>query len=222
MLQFSHDLEAQLSNTNSQSEFIDLLKREMQRKPRFGFNTHGNVIPVPSPGGRNVTIIAAMDAKGGIGKNNDIPWNISPDMQQFKRLTTNHFVLMGRRTFASLNYKPLPNRMNVVMTSDIKKLYEDSPGTDIVGMFDLEAAVDAADGQMFIIGGAQIYKQALELDLVCDMILTRINHDAQCDTFFPEFDKRAWLPPAYSTHDLSGGVTMRYEYWRRRFSETSS
>lgn len=198
------------------------LPKSEQRKPRFGFNTHGNVIPVPNPGGRNVTLIAAMDSQNGIGKNNQIPWAISPDMQQFKRLTTDHYIVMGKKTFESLNSKPLPNRINIVLSRQPHYLIEEFYRWNNVCAFssleDASFAVGAS--QTFIIGGAQIYKEALDLGLVHDMILTRIQHNAQCDTFFPEFDQTEWLPPIYSTHALSGGVTMRYEYWQRVMPET--
>jgi dihydrofolate reductase len=188
-----------------------------QRKPRFGFNTLGNVIPVPSTTRRNVTIIAAMDAHNGIGKNNDMPWVISPDMQQFKRLTTDHTVVYGRKTFKSMGSKPLPDRLNVVLTSDLTSFYRNIVTyPDLVGMCDLKNAIEAiGDEQIFIIGGGHIYESALMSGLVNDMILTRLSHNAQCDVKFPDFNRGNWLPPTFSTHQLAGKISMRYEYWRR-------
>jgi dihydrofolate reductase len=224
MLQFDKNLKTQLSNVTSKAEFLAIAKHNLQRKPRFGFNTHGNVIPIPNPGGKNVTIIAAMDAKRGIGKNNGIPWAISPDMQQFKRLTMSHPVVMGRKTWESMGSKPLPGRLNIVVTRDIGKFYtelENRYHECTVAMPSLDLALAGIeDEQVFIIGGAEIYKQALELNLAHDMILTHFKHDAQCDTFFPELQERFWMGKSYSTHELSGGIYMRYEYWRRITLET--
>jgi dihydrofolate reductase len=210
---------------------------QQQRAARFGFNTHGNVIPVPNPSGRNITLIAAMDVKNGIGKNGVMPWAVSPDMKQFKRLTTGHAVIMGRKTFESLGCKPLPDRLNIVISRDgayIEKFHE-LPNLKF-GMT-LVGAVQYAEDyyrnqdfithgdvnrlpelpiQIFIIGGGEIYKQALQDNYVNDMILTRFNHDAQCDTFFPELQERFWLGHSYSSHFLSGGIKMRYEYWCRK------
>lgn len=194
---------------------------DKQRAPRFGFNTHGNVIPVPVLGNkRNVTIIAAMDAKGGIGKKGGMPWNVSPDMQQFKRLTSGQPVIMGRKTFESLKRKPLPDRVNIVLASDVSTVYDHADYPNLVAVSDLGMAVEFNDDeQIFIIGGGRIYESALINNLVDDMILTRFNNDAQCDVFFPDFNRGNWLDPVFSTHKLGGGVTMRYEYWQRRKEE---
>jgi dihydrofolate reductase len=219
-MHFDKALTATLNNCRSKREWTDALKRALIRKPRFGFNTHGNVIPVSNPGGKNITIIAAMDSENGIGKDNQIPWAISPDMQQFKRLTTGHTVIMGRKTFESLNGKCLPDRVNIVITRDIPGFYAKYNHTDLVALPSLEDALDAtADEQIFIIGGGEIYRQALDLNLAHDMILTRIQHNALCDTRFPTFNERDWFPPVHSTHQLSGGLSMRYEYWRLRLLE---
>lgn len=201
---------------------VTIIKEGQQRLSRFGFNTHGNVISVPNPGGRNVTMIAALDNMGGIGKNNDIPWKISPDMQQFKRLTVGYPIIMGRKTFESMGNKPLRCRTNVVLSRDISKVIGlNDDFENVIACGYLQNALDCLSAdQVFIIGGSEIYKESLRLNLVDDMILTRIMHNAECDTFFPEFDSKDWLPPAFSTHALSGGVTMRYEYWRKIQPET--
>jgi dihydrofolate reductase len=219
-MNFHQDLHAKLSQCTTKKEWLAVLRNAIVRKPRFGFNTHGNVIPVPNPGGKNVTLIAAMDSCNGIGKNNQIPWAISPDMQQFKRLTTGHPVIMGRKTFDSFGGKSLPNRTNVVISRDRATMDRlEQQYNNVLVFASLEDALTAfsSDDQIFIIGGAEIYRQALELDLVHDMILTRISHDAQCDTFFPDIKAGPkWQRPVYSTHELSGGVTTRYEYWQSR------
>jgi len=193
-----------------------------QRKARFGFNTLGNVIPVPNPGGGNVTLIAAMDVKGGIGKDNKMPWHVSEDLQHFKRITDTNTLVMGRSTYESLGRKPLPDRVNIVMTSHVNSVYNHPTDDSVVAMNDLKGFVkDICDReQLFIIGGGKIYQAALEEDLVDDMIITRFSANAECDVFFPEFNRKDWLAPIFSTHQLNGGITMRYEYWRRIKPET--
>jgi dihydrofolate reductase len=221
MFHFDPALRAKLERIPSQKEWLAMLRKELMRKPRFGFNTHGNVIPVPNPGGKNVTIIAAMDNHNGIGKDNQIPWKISEDLRQFKRLTQHSTVIMGRKTFESLGCKPLPNRLNVVLTRDIPGFYDRHSYDNLVAMWNLKDAIETCQSeQVFIIGGGEIYRQTLEMNLAHDMLLTRIQRDTECDAFFPKFDTSpAWLAPVYSTHALSGGGTMRYEYWRRATQE---
>lgn len=197
-----------------------------QRASRFGFNTHGNMIPLPRKEGQrpNITIIVAMDNRGGIGKNNQIPWAVSADMLHFKRLTEGHAVIMGRKTYQSLKFRPssntraLPNRTNIVLSQEPGFfLTEPVDPPNMMIADDLGTAVSLCTGhnQIFVIGGAQIYKEALDRDLVDDMVITRFSHNAECDTFFPALEEKMWIPPAFSTHDLGSGLSMRFEYWRR-------
>lgn len=221
---------------------LDALPVEDQRKPRFGFNTLGNVIHRPeNQKGRNVTIIAAMDRKFGIGRANGIPWHVPPDMEHFKRLTMGHPTIMGRKTFESLGCKPLPGRLNVVLTSSeelaakfgdvenvkflsgtveeaisyvcCKKRDEDFVSNDDV------TRLPELPVQIFIIGGGEIYSQAMRDDLVDDMILTTFDKEAVgCDTFFPSIFLPMWLPPEFSTHQYIN-LKFKYEYWRRYKNE---
>jgi dihydrofolate reductase len=206
-----------------------------QREARFTFNDEGFVIPVEGKG-LNVTIIAAMDSRRGIGKNNEIPWNVSADMQQFKRLTTGNPVIMGRSTFESLGCKPLPKRLNIVLSRDPMYVEKFNEVTNLKFNTDLADAVAYTElyfqnqrmieddntsrfndhNQVFIIGGAQIYAKALELNLVNDMVLTRFSTHDLCDTFFPLFDRTQFLEPVTRSHDLDIVTTMQFEYWQRK------
>jgi dihydrofolate reductase len=137
----------------------------------------------------SLSMIAALDAANGIGKNNDLMWNLPADMQFFKETTKGHVVIMGRKNYDSIpeKYKPLPGRKNVILSRQ--------PGFEAPGclVFDSLAAclqqLQLEEGQKaFIIGGAQIYALALESGLVNEIYLTHIDKVYGADTFFPAFE----------------------------------
>jgi dihydrofolate reductase len=135
-----------------------------------------------------ISIIAAMDGKRGIGKDGGIPWHIPEDFKRFKKITLGHPMIMGRRTFESIG-RILPGRVHIVITRDIKNKIE-VEGLEWTDS--LESAVKFAKKQkgsdeIFVIGGGQIYKEALEKGLVDKLYLTRINGDYRADTFFPDY-----------------------------------
>ncbi len=135
-----------------------------------------------------MTLIAAAGENNGIGKDNDLIWHLTDDLKRFKELTDGHHIIMGRKTFESFK-KPLPNRTHVVITR--QQDYKVPDGVIVV--HNMEDALDVArcDQQPFIIGGGEIYKQALSL---ADKIeLTRVHHTFEsADTFFPEVDSYLW------------------------------
>ncbi len=125
-----------------------------------------------------ITLIAAAAENDALGKDNDLIWHISDDLKRFKRLTTGHAIIMGRKTFESMP-KALPNRTNIVLTRNKNYKAEGALVTSTV-----EEALDLAkhDTQPFIIGGAQIYSLFMEY---CDRIeLTRVHHEFEADVFF--------------------------------------
>lgn len=133
-----------------------------------------------------ISLIVAMSQNHVIGKNSDLPWHISEDLKWFKKNTLGKPVIMGRKTFATLD-KPLPGRHNIVITSDQGYHVDGATVTH-----SLEEALDAAGeaDEVMICGGASIYKQALPL--VDKMYITLIYHDFEGDTFFPEYDDSQW------------------------------
>lgn len=142
-----------------------------------------------------LTIIVAAAENNAIGLGNKLIWHLSDDLKRFKSLTNGHHIIMGRKTFESFP-KPLPNRTHVVITR--QKDYEAPEGVIIV--HSLEDAIDASksDSQPFIIGGGQVYKQAMT---IADKIeLTRVHHDFDADTFFPEVDASVWKEIANVFH----------------------
>ncbi len=195
-----------------------------QRLSRFGFNTHGNVIPLPSIPGRNITLIAAMGTNGAIGNQNTIPWSCPPDMKQFKKLTMGHIVVMGRETYESLpipkdkTVRCLPGRILYVLSRDSEYLATLPSNEDVFPASSLEEALQAATKdcqQIFIAGGASIYEQGMPY--ANDIILTEIDVAPAADKFFPIINSD-FLGPICSTHKHND-VLFRYMYFQRRWLE---
>ena len=144
-----------------------------------------------------LTIIVAAGEDNAIGKDNDLIWHLSNDLKRFKSLTNGHHIIMGRKTFESFP-KPLPNRTHIVITR--QEHYPTPDGVIVVN--NLEDALDAArlDKQPYIIGGGEIYKQAMSL---ADKIeLTRVHGTFDgADTFFPIIDRTIWKETNSVFHD---------------------
>lgn len=133
-----------------------------------------------------ISIIVAVAENGVIGDKNTLLWHISEDLKHFKAITSGHPVVMGRKTFESLG-RPLPNRTNVVITRQSIEI----PGCTVVHSLPEALALFAADEEVFIIGGAQIYAEALPL--ADRFYLTRVLRTYQGDTSFPEWDAERWI-----------------------------
>jgi dihydrofolate reductase len=135
-----------------------------------------------------ISLIVAASENNVIGRNNDLPWKLPDDMKFFVRTTKGHHILMGRKNLESFG-KLLPKRTNIVLTRDKNYEFE---GAEI--FHDLEAAIQFAkergEEELMIIGGGEIYKQALPFT---DRIyLTRIHTEIEGDTYFPDFDQSDW------------------------------
>jgi dihydrofolate reductase len=139
-----------------------------------------------------VSIIVAMDEKRGIGKNQDLLFKIPEDARRVRELTTGHPLVMGRKTFASLG-RLLPNRTHIVVTHDPASLhklpYEPHDVVSSVEQGIYEAQEEPGADEVFIFGGGQIYREALEQGLVDKMYLTIVEGDYDADTFFPEYEQ---------------------------------
>ena len=133
-----------------------------------------------------VSLIVAMERNGVIGRDGDLPWHLSADLRRFKQLTMGHHIIMGRKTFESIG-RLLPGRTSVVVTrqSDFA-----APGAVITHSLHEAVAAAGNDEEAFIIGGAEIYQQALEL--VDRIYLTEVDADVPGDARFPEFDRSQW------------------------------
>lgn len=139
------------------------------------------------------SLIVAMDTDRGIGKNNDLMWHLPSDMRFFKETTSGHIVVMGRKNYESIpeKYRPLPNRENVVLTRN--KSYVADDCNIFYSLEDCMKYYESEEERtVFIIGGGEIYRQALEMDVIDEMYITHVNHSYGADTFFPEFDLKNW------------------------------
>ena len=132
----------------------------------------------------NVSIIVAMSKNRVIGKDNDMPWHLSDDLKNFKKITINKTIIMGRLTYDSIG-KPLPERNNIVLSRNLKN-------SKVMVLDNLEEALNISrnEEEVFIIGGADLYSQTI--NLVNKLYLTSINHEMNGDKYFPKFDKEEW------------------------------
>ena len=149
-----------------------------------------------------VSIIVAIAQNGTIGDKNSLLWHIKEDMRFFRTTTSGHAVVMGRKTFESLGSRPLPKRTNIVITR------ADREFEGALTAHSLEEAIRLAEGdeEIFIIGGAQIYREALRI--ADRMYITRVMHDYEGDTSFPDIDLAEWKLVAEEKHDRG----EEYEY----------
>jgi dihydrofolate reductase len=140
-----------------------------------------------------LTIIVATDKQGGIGINNSLPWHLPEDLAHFKQTTSGHAIIMGRKTFDSIG-RALPNRRNIVVTRNCDWTHE---GVETVSS--LHAAEELIENNhAYIIGGAQIYQQALSI--ANELIVTEINKDFTCDAFFPKINPCEWEETSRENH----------------------
>ena len=129
---------------------------------------------------RELTIIAAVSINNVIGNNNKLIWKLSNDLKRFKNLTTNHSVIMGRKTFESLP-NPLPDRDNIVITRDTNY---SKPNIQVCSSIEDAINLTKTDTQPFIIGGGEIYTQTISI--VDKIELTRVHEEFDGDAYFPE------------------------------------
>jgi dihydrofolate reductase len=145
---------------------------------------------------KRVVLVAAVAANGVIGNGGGIPWRIPEDMAHFRRVTTGNTVVMGRKTFDSIG-RPLPGRLNIVVTRQ--------PGWSHDGVFvagSLEGAVALAqglDGDIMVIGGGQIYAEALSL--ADGQVLTEVHQSPDGDAHYPSFSGDEWRETKREAYD---------------------
>jgi len=143
-----------------------------------------------------LTAIAAMSENYTIGKDNQLPWHLPADLKHFKSITVGHPILMGRKTFDSIG-KPLPNRMNIIMTRDNEF---QADGCHVVSSVDeaLDCAKNEQVEEVFVIGGAEIYKQLLPQ--IKRVHLTIVHHEFDGDVYFPKLREDEWKEISRERH----------------------
>lgn len=164
-----------------------------------------------------LSLIAAVARNGAIGKDNALLWRLSEDLQFFKRTTMGCPVIMGRRTYESIG-RPLPGRRNIVITRNPQWSAAGVESTDSLPAA-LALLTDSASGSVnkaFVIGGAQIYAEALPL--ADEIVLTEIDRDFEADAFFPTWDKTAFTEVSREAHHAPAPHDFDYAFvtYRRR------
>jgi len=164
----------------------------------------------------SLSLIVATDRNNGIGIDNTLPWRLPEDLAFFKRTTTGHAIIMGRKTYESIG-RPLPNRRNIVVTRNPDWA---QAGVETAGSLS-QAAAMAGEGdgdgdggttvEAFVIGGAQIYQEALPL---ARAVVTEIDADFEGDALAPELGPQ-WQPQARECHRAANGLSFSFVTYRR-------
>jgi len=160
-------------------------------------------------------LILARAANGVIGRNNTLPWHLPEDMAHFKRLTMGCPVIMGRKTWESLppKFRPLPGRLNIVLTRQADWQAEGARRADSLAQ---AMALCPPDSTVWIIGGAEVYAQALPLANVAE--ITEIEAAYEGDAFAPQFDPQ-WVQTARERHVSSYGLKFSFITYTRQQTE---
>lgn len=161
---------------------------------------------------KQLAMIAAVGPNLELGRGGDLVWHISADLKNFKRLTLGHPVIMGRKTWESLPKRPLPGRLNVVLSRSMKE----AEGAVVASSF--EEAMKACEGEEmpFVIGGADVY--AAMLPMATRLYITNVDAEAPggVDAWFPEYRDEWVLEDASEWMEDGKGVKYRFESWLRR------
>jgi dihydrofolate reductase len=162
---------------------------------------------------RTINAIVAVDDHWGIGKDGTMPWpHLSEDLKRFKKLTDNAMIVMGKNTWLSLPKRPLPNRENIIVTRTL----EDDFAIKVAG--DPKAIItklkQATDKDIWIIGGAEVYRQFLPF---CNSVyITKIEGDYDCDTKFPvAILERYFMQDYVESSIVDNDVEIHYEIWEK-------
>jgi dihydrofolate reductase len=157
-----------------------------------------------------VSLIVAVAKNGVIGCNNTLPWHLPEDLKHFRALTTGHHIIMGRKTYESLG-RLLPGRTTVIVTRNADYQLE---GALIA--HSLEEAIDlsSSDTEAFVIGGAELYKQALAC--VDKLYVTEVDLTPAGDAYFPPVDAAQWQMSAREAHISAQGLAFDYVCYQRR------
>ena len=153
-----------------------------------------------------ITLIAARARNGVIGRSNRMPWKIAGEQAYFKRMTMGRPIVMGRKTWESIG-RPLPGRRNIVVTRN--RAYA-ATGADVVGSLDDALTLVAGADEVFVIGGAQLYAEAMPC--ASRLLITEIDADFDGDTFMPPPDRAQWRETAREDHPPAGDRPFGYSF----------
>jgi dihydrofolate reductase len=156
-----------------------------------------------------ISLIAAIGKNNELGKKNTLLWDMPEDMKHFRDTTRGHTVIMGQRTFESMDSKPLPNRRNIVLTQD-----KDFHAEGIEISYSLEDTLNEfkqSDEEVFVMGGGQIYKQSIEK--ADRLYITHVDmEDKEADTYFPEIVPVVWNEVSHEEHEADDKNPFAYTF----------
>lgn len=156
---------------------------------------------------KHISIIVAIAQNLAIGKGNALLWNIPEDMKRFKKLTTGHTIIMGKRTFESLPVRPLSNRRSIVITDIAGEII---PGCIMAYSIDEAVSLCNPDSDNFIIGGGSVYRQFMPL--ADRLYLTIVHKDFEADTFYPEINYDEWIERERKDCEAMETLGFNYTY----------
>ncbi|MGZ3754762.1 MAG: dihydrofolate reductase [Mucilaginibacter sp.] len=152
-----------------------------------------------------VTIVVAIAENNAIGKDNKLLWYLPNDLKHFKTITTGHTVIMGRKTYESVG-KPLPNRRNIIITRQNITI----DGCEVVNSIEAALALCSLENEVFIVGGAEIYRQAMPL--TNRIYLTIVHQEFEADTFFPTIVANEWKEVYREDHEPDNKNLIPYSF----------
>ena len=153
-----------------------------------------------------ISIIVAVAENNVIGKDNSLLWHISDDLKYFKQITENHVVIMGRKTYFSLPFRPLKNRRNIVVTKNLSEI----DGAEVVNSLEDAFELCKNEEEIFVIGGGSIYRQAI--DFADKIYLTKVYSTFDGDTFFPDLDEKKWTISQQSDIFTDEKSELKYKF----------
>jgi len=171
-----------------------------------------SVFRIPHSAFRMLSLIVAVAENGVIGRGGALPWHISADLKRFKQLTMGHAIIMGRKTWESLG-RPLPGRRSIVVSRNPQF---EAAGAEVVASLDAALQLAADDSEVFVIGGASLYEEAL--GKTDRLYITRVLASVEGDTCFPAFDAVQWKQVERGHEEVDAGSGLRYcfERYERR------
>lgn len=152
-----------------------------------------------------VSAVVATALNNAIGKHNQLLWHLPADLKHFKDITSGHTVIMGRKTFDSIG-KPLPRRRNIVVTRQAIQI----EGCEVVNSVEAALALCADEKEVFIVGGAEIYK--LALPFTNRVYLTIVKKEFEADAFFPTLNPEEWVQTSFEEHEPDEKNNLPYSF----------
>lgn len=151
-----------------------------------------------------IYLVAAVAGNGVIGRQGQLPWHLPEDLKHFKRLTLGHPVIMGRRTWESLN-GPLPGRDNIVVT---RQSGYDAPGAAVARSLEGALALCTGEPVAFVIGGSRLFAESLPI--AAGLVMTEIEREYEGDTWFPQYDRSRWRESQREHHVAANGTKFDF------------